>query len=101
VASTAHNRYDASKLLWSLLLTCGAPLPPHGTDPAIATVGELRGRIVPAPREPNVLLATGLLSRAKAPTAWGVPCGALQPKHLGGSLQVIVYIYIWIYIYQH
>ena len=39
---------------------------------------------------PNVLLATGLLSRAKAPTARGVPCGALQPKHRGRSLQVIV-----------
>jgi hypothetical protein len=83
--------YSASKLLWSLLLTCGAPLPRHGHDPAAATVAELRGRLLPAPREPGVMLATGFLSRehANAHAAWGVPCGVLLSRHLGGSLDVV------------
>lgn len=83
--------YNASKLLWSLLLTCGARLPPHGRDPTSSTIAELRGLVIPAPREPGVMLATGLLSRAHAHEqgAWGVPCGVILPRHLYGTLEVV------------
>jgi hypothetical protein len=37
------------------------------------------------------MLATGLLSRAhaEAHAAWGVPCGVILPRHLGGTLEVV------------
>lgn len=47
--------------------------------------------LLPAPREPGVMLATGFLSRAhaQAQAVWGAPCGVILPSHLGGTLEIV------------